>query len=109
MLEIVSVLLKLSRLVLCPSVWSVLEKALCALERVFCIFGWNILSISVKSGCSVVSFWISVALLTSCLALSIDARWAGESSAVVPHEVSHFMSVAFVLCTLGALVWVHIC
>ena len=62
MLEIVSVLLKLSRLVLCPSVWSVLEKALCALKRVFCIFGWNVLSVSVKSGCSVVSFWISVVI-----------------------------------------------
>ena len=33
MLEVISVLLNLSRLVLCPSMWSVLEKVPCALKK----------------------------------------------------------------------------
>lgn len=53
MLEIISVLLNLLRLVFVPQ-RVVLEKALGALELVFCFFGWNILSISVKSDCCII-------------------------------------------------------
>ena len=41
MLEIISILLNLLRLVLCPSMWSVLENVPCALEKnVYSVFFW---------------------------------------------------------------------
>lgn len=50
---------------------SVLENIPCALENNVCsglvFFKWNVLKISIKSTCSVVSFTISVALLILCL------------------------------------------
>ena len=75
LLEIISILLNLSRLVLCPSLWSVLENVPCALEKnghsdfLQC----NILKGSIMPTLSAVSFRISVALLIFCLEdLSID-------------------------------------
>ena len=51
MLKIIPVLLSLLRLVLCPSMWSVLENVPCALEKnVYSgYFGCNVLKISIKS------------------------------------------------------------
>ena len=73
MLEIIPMLLNLLRLVLCPSMWSVLENVPRALERnVYSIpFGCNVLKISVKSNCSTVSFRISVALLIFLSRISV--------------------------------------
>ena len=69
MLEIIPILLNLLRLVLCPSMWSVLENVPCVLEKnvYSAFFGCNVLKISIKSNCSIVSFRISVALLILCL------------------------------------------
>ena len=76
--EITSILLNFLRLVLCPSMWSVLENVPCALEKnkysanilwvfsFFSFFGYNILRIRIKSNSFIVSFRISVALLIFC-------------------------------------------
>ena len=50
-LEIISILFYLLRLVLCPSMWSILENVLCALEKMvhFDFFGCNVLKMSIKS------------------------------------------------------------
>ena len=75
--EIISILLNLLRLALCPSMWSILENVPCALERnVYSyIFGCNVLKISMESNFSIVSFRISVPLFIFCLLdLSMDVR-----------------------------------
>ena len=74
-LEIISILLNLLRLVLWLSMWSILENIPFALEEnVYSGFGgYNFLKISIKSYCSIVSFRISVAFLIFCLEdLSVD-------------------------------------
>ena len=76
-LEIISMLLNLLRLALCPNMWSILKNVPYALEKhVYSdFFGCGVLKISFKSNFSIVSFRISVALLVFCLEdLSIDVR-----------------------------------
>ena len=69
LLEIISILLNLLSLVLCPSMWSIFENVPCALERnIYSDFGGcDVLKMSAKSKFSTVSFIISVALLIFCL------------------------------------------
>ena len=56
MLEIISIILNLLRLVFCPNMWLILENVPCALEYVFWVFfGCNVLNIPFKSNCSIVS------------------------------------------------------
>ena len=88
MLEIISILLNLLRLVLCPSMWSVLENVQCALEKnVYSDFGgggYNVLKMSMKSNFSALSFRISVALLIFCLVhLSIDVSEVLKSPTII--------------------------
>ena len=63
--KIISILLNWLRLVLCPSILSVLENVPFALGRnVYSDFvGCNVLKISIKCNFSILSFRISVALL----------------------------------------------
>ena len=97
-LEIISLLLNLLRLVLCPSMWSVLENVPCALEKnVYSIsFGCNIMKISIKSNCSIVLFRISVALLIFCLEdLSTDVSGVLKPPTTIAFSsVSPFTSVS---------------
>ena len=75
MLDMISVFLNFLRLVLWPSMWSILENVPCALEKnvYSAVFGWSILHISINSIWSNVSFKASVSLLIFCLNhLSID-------------------------------------
>ena len=60
MLEIISIFLNWLRLVLCPSMWSVLENIPRALEKnVYSDFsGFNVLKMSIKSSCSTAPFCI---------------------------------------------------
>ena len=85
-LEIISILLNLLRLALCPSVWSILENVPCTLEKnVYSdFFGCNVLKMSVKSTFSIVSFRISVALLIfSQEYLSVDVSGVLKSPAMI--------------------------
>ena len=63
--EIISILLNFLKLVLCPSMWLVLENVPCALEKnVYLYFGgMYILKTLIKFNFSIVSFRISIALL----------------------------------------------
>ena len=65
-LEINSILLNLLRLALCPSYVVNPRECSCALEKnVYSgFFGCNVLKISTKSNCSIVSFRIAVALFS---------------------------------------------
>ena len=55
-LEIISIILNLLRLVFCPNMWLILENVPCALEYVFWVFfGCNVLNISFESNCTIVS------------------------------------------------------
>ena len=78
MLEIIFIFLNLSSLVLCSSMWSILENVPCALEKNvfwFClffavvvsvfVFAYNIPKISIMFNCSIGSFRISIVLLIS--------------------------------------------
>ena len=67
MLEIISVLLNLVSLILCPGVSSTLENVSCVLVKsVYSVFfGCSALKRYIKSNCSILSFRISVALLFS--------------------------------------------
>ena len=101
MLEIISILLKLLRLLFCPSMWSVLENAPCALQKnVYSgFFGCNVLKISINFKCSTVSFRTSVALLISCLeGLSIGVSGVLKSSTIIVYlSISpfNFVSICF--------------
>ena len=66
-LEIISMLLNLLRLALCPNMWSILENVPYELEKnvYSAFFGCSVLKISIKSNVSIVSFRISVAVLVS--------------------------------------------
>ena len=111
MFEIISILLNLLRLVLWPNMWSIVENVPCALEKnVYSgFFGCNVLKMSVKSNCPIVSFRISVALLIFGLGdLSINvSRMLKSPTIIVFPSISPFISV--VLCIWGLLYWVHIC
>ena len=68
MLEIISIHLNLLRLVLCPSMWSILENVSCELEKnVYYGFFFNVMSWKYQLSLTIVSFRISVALLIFCL------------------------------------------
>ena len=96
-LEIIFILLNLLRLVLCPSIWSILENIPCALEKnVYSdFFGCNVLKMSIESNFSIVSFRISVALLIFFLEdLSIDVSGVLKfPTMIVFPSISPFMSV----------------
>ena len=75
MLNIISILLCLLRLVLWPRLWSILENVVCTVENnvYSAFFGYSVLQMSIKSNQSIVSFQTSVALLNFCLQdMSID-------------------------------------
>ena len=57
-LEIISMLLNLLRVVLCPTMWSVLENVPYVLDRMYIMifFGCNVLKTSIKYKYSIVSF-----------------------------------------------------
>ena len=97
MLEIISVLLNLLRLVLCSSMWSVLENIPCTLEKnVYAgfFFGCNVLKYQL-SLTSVVSFRISVTLLIFCLEdLFVDVSGVLKSPIIVFPSISAFMSAS---------------
>ena len=66
-------------------------------------FGCNILKISIKSKCSIVSFSVSVALLILCLEdLFIDVSWVLMSPTIIIFlSISPFMSVSICFMYLG--------
>ena len=101
MLEIISILLNLFRLVFCPSMWFILEIIPCALKNnVYSgFFGCNVLKISIKSNCSIVSFRISVSLLIFYVDdLSIDVSGVFKShTIIVLLSISPFRSINFAL------------
>ena len=85
-LEIISILLNLLRLILWPSMWSILENVLCALEKnVYSAgFQYNVLLISIKSRWSIVSFKTTVYILIFCLDdLSLDVSGLFNSSTII--------------------------
>ena len=106
LLEIISILLNLLRLDLCPSMWSILENVPCALEKngYSYFFGCNVLKMLIKSNFFIVSFRISVALLIFCLEnLSIDVSGVLKSPSIsVLPSISSFMFVSICCMYLGA-------
>ena len=110
-LEIISILLNLFRLALCPSMWSILENVPCALEKnvYYDFLGCNVLKMSMKSNFSSVSFSISIGLLIFCLEdLSIDVRGVLKSpTMIVLPSISPFMSVSICCMYLGVLYQGH--
>ena len=111
MVEIISILLNLLRLVLCPSMWSNLENVTCALENnvysVFCFvllfFQCNALKISIISNCSIVSFRISFAVFIFCLEdLFIDVSGLLKSPTILVFlSISPFMYISVCFMYLG--------
>ena len=99
-LEIISILLNLLRLLLCPRVWSILESVPWALEKnvysVFFYFWCNVLKVSMKSNSSIVSSRISLALLSFYLEdLSIDvSRVLQSPTIIVLPSISPFISLS---------------
>lgn len=80
MLEITSILLNLLQLVCALMCGHPRECSMCIWIYVLFSFGCNVLQISIKSNCSIVSFSISVALLIFCLQdLSIHMSWVKVS------------------------------
>ena len=74
-LEIMSIILNLLSLLVCPAMQIILENAPCALAKnvYSALFECNVLKISIKSNYFVVSFRISIALFIFCFKdLSID-------------------------------------
>ena len=97
MLDVISILLNLVRLVLCPSMWSILDHVPCALKKNvypgFCFYVmspyqdvWKFKK-PIKSNFSIVPFRISVALLSFCLK-------------DMPTDVSGVLKVSYYYCTL---------
>ena len=76
MLDMIWVFSNWLRLVLCPSMWSILENIPCALEKcVYSALGWNTLKISIQSIWSSVLFKAASSLLIYCLKdLSIEGK-----------------------------------
>ena len=93
-------------LVLCLSMWSILENVPCALEKNIYsgLFGCNVLKMSLKFEFSVVSFRISVALLIFCPRGSISwCEWSVKVSSIILFpSISPFMSVSICCVYLGA-------
>ena len=80
MLEITSILLNLLQLVCALMCGHPRECSMCIWICVLFSFGCNVLQISIKSNCSIVSFSISVALSIFCLQdLSIHMSWVKVS------------------------------
>ena len=103
MIKIIFSLLNLLRLLLCPSMWTVLENVPCALEKkVYSgFFGCNVLKISIKSNCCV--FRISVALFIFSLEyLSNDMNVAFKRPIFVFPSVSPFMPASICFMCLNA-------
>ena len=101
LLEIISLFLKLLKLVLLHLVLSVLKNVPCALEKKaysdFLFFGCNVLKISIKSHFSFVPFRISIALLIFCLEhLSIVVSGVLKSPITAFSSISPSMSVGIV-------------
>ena len=101
-LEIISRLFSLWRLVLCCSCGQSLRMFYVYLKRmcILIFFGCNVLKISVKSNLSIVSFRISVILLIFFLEdLSIDVNGVLNSpTIIVLPSVSPFMFVGTSVC-----------
>ena len=101
-LEIISILFNLLRLILCPSMWLVLENIPCVLEKSVCcgFFVCNVLKISIRSNCSVGAFRISVALLIFCLEdLSTEVSGVLKSPTIgVFPQFLLFCLLGFVVC-----------
>ena len=96
-LEIISMLLNLLRLALCPNMWSILEKAPCVVDKnVYSdSFGCSVLKISIKSNFSIVSYRIGVALLILCLGV------LKSPTMILFPSISPFMSVSICCIYLG--------
>ena len=99
-LEIISIPLTLLRLILCSSMWSIIENVPCALEKSVSsdFFGCTILKMSIKSDFSIVSLRISVALLIFCL----------ESLSTYVHGVLNSPTI-IVLSLISPFMFVIIC
>ena len=104
-LEIISVLLNWLMLVLCPSMWLILETIPCVLEKnVYSdCFQCNVLKMSMKTNFSIVSFRISAALLIFCLEdLSTDVSGVLISPTIIVFtSISSFMSLSICCMYLG--------
>ena len=110
-LEMISILLNMLRLVLCPWMCQSLRLFRVLLKRMYLIllfffFGCNILKMSVKSNFFIVLFRISVALLIFCLEdLSIDVSGVLMSPTIsVSPLISSFMALSIWVC-MGAPLW----
>ena len=80
-----------------PKIWSILENAPCALEKMVysSAFRWNVLKISMRSISSNV---ICISLLTFCFDdLSIGVSVVLNSTIIVLLSISPFMSVSVCL------------
>ena len=104
-LEIISTLYNLLRLVLCSSMWSVLVNVPCAVKTSICFdfFGCNILKMSIKSNFSIVSFGISVVLLIFLSRGSVHwCEWGVKSFIIIVFtSIYPFMSVNICFMYLG--------
>ena len=102
-LQIISILLNLLSLVLCPSIHSILENGPCALEKnVYSDF--FALKMSMKTNFSPVSFRICVALLIFCLedlSMNVSGVLKFPTLIVFP-SISPFMSVSICCRCLSA-------
>ena len=76
-------------------------------ECIFWFFGCNVLQISIKSNFSIVSFRISVALLSFCLEdLSIDVSWVLKSPTIIVFpSISPFLFLVLFFFCLFAISW----
>ena len=87
---------------------SFLENVSCALEKnvYYVCVGGNVLKISIKSNCSIVSFRISIALLIFCIEdLFINVSEVLNSPTIIVFSsISPFMSVSTCFMYLGALI-----
>ena len=104
--EIISVFLNLFTFVLYLSAWSILHNVPCELEKNMYshFFRCNVLKISFKATCSILSFKIFVALLVFCLEdLSINVNGVLKSPTVtVLPSISSFMSLSICFVYLDA-------
>lgn len=103
LLEIISILLNVLRLVLCPRMWPILENVPWALENnVYSdFFGYIVLKISMKS---IVSFRVCVASLIFCLEdLSVDVSGVLKNPIIVFPSVSPFTSICICCMYLGVV------
>ena len=104
-LEIISILLNLLRLVLCSSMWSILEMFHVYLERMYILGGFlgcNVPKITIKPKFPIVSFRIPVVLLIFCLDLSIGVNGVLKSPTFIVFLLTSFMSVTICCMHLDA-------